>query len=175
MECIVFYTTGVYTHIWTNIMTKLNKKYDINHCDEIGKVCTVFNLRKASRAVTQLYEEIMRPSGVLPTQFTLLAATRAMGPVTISQMANKLVLDRTTLTRNLKPLEREGLVIIVSVKDDQRSREVSLTSKGIRKLEKSIPYWIDAQNKTRQALGSKRLDRMIADLKKTAGEASDLL
>jgi len=156
-------------------MTKLNARFDLNHCDEIGKVCTVFNLRKASRAVTQLYEEIMRPSGTLPTQFTLLATTRAMGPVTISRMAKELVLDRTTLTRNLKPLEREGLLIVVCVKDDQRSREVSLTSKGIRKLEESIPYWIDAQNKTRQALGSERLDRMIADLKRTAGATSDLV
>ncbi len=156
-------------------MTKLNARFDLNHCDEIGKVCTVFNLRKASRAVTQLYEEIMRPSGTLPTQFTLLAATRAMGPVTISRMAKELVLDRTTLTRNLKPLERKGLLVVVCVKDDQRSREVSLTSKGIRKLEESIPYWIDAQNKTRQALGSERLDRMIADLKRTAGATSDLV
>ena len=156
-------------------MTKLGKRFDINHCDEIGKVCTVFNLRKAARAVTQLYDEIMKPSGILPTQFTLLAATRAIGPVTISRMANELVMDRTTLTRNLKPLEREGLVASVSVKDDQRSREVSLTSKGIRKLERSIPYWIDAQNKTRQVLGSERLDRMIGDLKKTADETSDLL
>ena len=80
-------------------MTKLNARFDLNHCDEIGKVCTVFNLRKASRAVTQLYEEIMRPSGTLPTQFTLLAATRAMGPVTISRMAKELVLDRTVNTQ----------------------------------------------------------------------------
>ena len=54
------------------MMTKLNARFDLNHCDEIGKVCTVFNLRTSSRAVTQLYEEIMRPSGTLPTKFTNL-------------------------------------------------------------------------------------------------------
>lgn len=155
-------------------MTKRKMQFDLNHCQEIGQACAVFNLRKASRTVTQLYEDIMKPSSILPTQFTLLAATRAMGPVTISRMAKELVLDRTTLTRNLKPLEREGLLHVLSVKDDQRSREVSLTSKGLKKLEEALPYWQDAQNRTRQALGSNRLDRMLADLKTTVSTASEL-
>ena len=174
MRYILFQTTGAYAPKGNNIMTNEITKFDLNHCQEIGKACAVFNLRKASRAVTQLYEEIMKPSGVLPTQFTLLAATRSMGPVTISRMAKELVLDRTTLTRNLKPLEREGLLFVLSVKDDQRSREVSLTSKGLKKLEQAIPYWQEAQNKTRQALGSNRLDRMLVDLKATASATSEL-
>jgi len=156
------------------MIAKKKMKIDLNHCQEIGQTCTVFNLRKASRAVTQLYEEIMRPSGILPTQFTLLAATRAMGPITISRMAKELVLDRTTLTRNLKPLEREGFLCVLSVKDDQRTREVSLTGKGLIKLEEVLPYWRDAQKKTRQALGSDRLDRLLVDLKITAGITSEL-
>ena len=155
-------------------MTKKSYQYDINHCQEIGQACAVFNLRKASRAVTQLYEEIMRPCGILPTQFTLLAATRAMGPVTISRMAEELVLDRTTLTRNLKPLEREGLLNVLSVKEDHRSREVSLTSKGLKKLEAALPYWQDAQNRSRKALGPNRMDRMLADLKTAVSTTSVL-
>ena len=147
------------------IMTKQNTKFDINNCQSIGKVCAVFNLRKASRAVTQLYEEIMKPSGILPTQFALMATTRSMGPVSISRMAKELVMDRTTLTRNLKPLEREGLLIVVSVKDDQRSREVSITSKGLKQLEQTIPFWQEAQNLTEKALSTSRLDRMLGDLK----------
>ena len=156
-------------------MTNLNARFDLNYCDEIGKVCTVFNLRKASRAVTQLYEEIMRPSDTLPTQFTLLAATRALGPVTISRMAKELVLDRTTLTRNLKPLEREGLLIVVCVKDDQRSREVSLTSKGLKKLEQALPYWKEAQSRAVKMLGANRHGRMLSDLKATVATTSEIL
>ncbi len=146
-------------------MTKKNTNFNLDRCQEIGRVCAVFNLRKASRAVTQLYEDIMKPSGVLPTQFTLLATTRAMGPVSISRMAKALVMDRTTLTRNLKPLEREGLLIVVPVKDDQRSREVSITSKGMKQLEQAIPFWQEAQNITKKALSTSRLDRMLGDLK----------
>ncbi len=86
----------------------------------------------------------MKPSGVLPTQFTLLVATRALGPVAISKMAEVLVIDRTTLTRNLKPLEREGLLSVVPGKEDQRSREVSLTSKGLKRLEQTLPLWQEA-------------------------------
>jgi DNA-binding MarR family transcriptional regulator len=156
-------------------MTKHKTKFDLNHCDEIGKVCTVFNLRKASRAVTQLYDEIMRPSGTLPTQFTLLVATRAMGPVTISRMAKELALDRTTLTRNLKPLEREGLIIVVCVKDDQRSREISLTSKGLKKLEQALPYWKEAQSKAVKVLGANRHSRMLNDLKAAVASTSEIL
>jgi DNA-binding MarR family transcriptional regulator len=145
-------------------MAKQNASCDLKQCQEIGQTCAVFNLRKASRAVTQLYEEIMKTSGILPTQFTLLVVTRAHGPITISNMAEVLVMDRTTLTRNLKPLEREGLVSVAPGKDDQRSREVSLTSKGLQRLEQALPLWREAQRRIKHALGANRLDRMLDDL-----------
>lgn len=145
-------------------MAKQNISCDLKQCREIEQTCAVFNLRKASRVVTQLYEEIMKPSGILPTQFTLLVATRALGPIAISKMAEVLVMDRTTLTRNLKPLEREGLLSVAPGKDDQRSREVSLTSKGLKKLELALPLWKEAQHRIKQALGVSRLDRMLGDL-----------
>ncbi len=145
-------------------MAKQNTSCDLKQCREIEQTCAVFNLRTASRVVTQLYEEIMKPSGVLPTQFTLLVATRALGPVAISKMAEVLVIDRTTPTRNLKPLEREGLLSVVPGKEDQRSREVSLTSKGLKRLEQALPLWQEAQRRVKRALGASRLDRMLDDL-----------
>jgi DNA-binding MarR family transcriptional regulator len=150
---------GVYTHT----VTKEKTTSDLKQCLEIGQICTVFNLRKASRVVTQLYEEMMKPSGILPTQFTLLVATRARGPITISSMAEVLVMDRTTLTRNLKPLIRDGLLKVVAGKD-QRSREVSLTPGGLKKLQQAIPLWEEAQRKIKQSLGSDRLARLLGDL-----------
>lgn len=106
----------------------------------------------------------MKPSGILPTQFTLLVATRALGPVTITKMAEALVMDRTTLTRNLKPMEREGLLSVAPGMDDHRSREVCLTRKGQKKLEQALPLWKEAQRQMQQALGVSRLDRMLGDL-----------
>ena len=145
-------------------MDKQNTKLDLEQCMDIGQTCAVFNLRKASRVVTQLYEEIMKPSGILPTQFTLLVASRAWGPITISSMAEALVMDRTTLTRNLKPLEREGLLSVSPGKDDQRAREVSLTSKGLKQLKQALPLWNEAQRKIKQSLGTSRLDQLLRDL-----------
>ncbi len=145
-------------------MAKQNTSCNLQQCREIEQTCAVFNLRKASRVVTQLYEEMMKPAGILPTQFTLLVVTRALGPVSISRMAEVLVMDRTTLTRNLKPLEREGLLSVRPGKDDKRSREVSLTSQGLKKLEQTLPLWKEAQRRIKKAVGVSRLDRMLDDL-----------
>ncbi|MCM8919110.1 MAG: MarR family winged helix-turn-helix transcriptional regulator [Candidatus Thiodiazotropha sp.] len=152
-----------------------NKKSicDLEQCQEIGQTCAVFNLRKASRAITQLYEEMLRPSGILPTQFTLLVAVRGMGPIAISKLADQLVMDRTTLTRNLKPLERDGLLRVIPGMQDQRSREVKVTQKGINQLGIALPLWRDAQRKIRKALGDSRLDRMLDDLSAVV-EAADI-
>ncbi|MCU7930275.1 MAG: MarR family winged helix-turn-helix transcriptional regulator [Candidatus Thiodiazotropha sp. (ex Codakia rugifera)] len=136
----------------------------LKQCQEIGQTCAVFNLRKASRAITQLYEEMLRPSGLLPTQFTLLVAVRSMGPVVISKLADQLVMDRTTLTRNLKPLERDGLLRVIPGRHDLRSREIKVTQKGISQLEIALPLWRDAQRKIRKALGDSRLDSLLDDL-----------
>lgn len=114
----------------------------------------------------------MKPSGILPTQFTLLVVTRALGPVAISRMAVVLAMDRTTLTRNLRPLEREGLVTVKPSRHDKRTREVNLTKKGMKRLELALPLWQEAQQKIRSALGGSRLDRMIEDLTAVVNSAA---
>jgi DNA-binding MarR family transcriptional regulator len=138
---------------------------DLKRCRQIGETCVLFNLRKASRAITQLYEEIMKPSGLLPTQFTVLVAIRYRGPIVISGLAEVLAMDRTTLTRNLKPLEREGLVAVVSGRHDRRSREVSLSDKGLKQLEQALPLWQEAQNRIEQALGPPLFDQILDDMR----------
>ncbi len=162
---IVAYTSVVYTTINTKIMIKQKSKINTSRRKEFGQSCVVYNLRRTSRAVTQLYEEHLKPSGLLPTQFTLLAAVRVMGPVQMSIIAEELVLDRTTLTRNIRALDREGLVSIISAKGDQRMREVSITSKGLKKLEQAIPCWQEAQDLTIKMLSASRVDRMLSDLR----------
>ena len=131
-----------------------------------GHVCACFNLRKATRVVTQLYDEALKPAGLRPTQFTVLAATRALGPVSVNQLADWIVTDRTTLTRNLKPLERDGL-IAVRPGDDLRVRQVSLTAKGRKALERAYPMWESVQARLREQLGDARVDQMLVDLKAT--------
>ena len=133
--------------------------------------CACFNLRKAARAVTQLYDDALRPTGLRSTQFSMLVLLRLTGAVSITKLAEEAVTDRTTLTRNLDLLQRDGLVRI-RPGEDARVREVELTRAGVAKLEEAFPRWQEAQRLVARELGADRLDRMLADLS-TAVEAAD--
>jgi len=119
---------------------------------EIASQCACFSLRKAARAVTQLYDKTLEPSGLRVTQFTLVVALSLSEQLTLSQVAERLVMDRTTLTRNLAPLERDGLVTSERG-SDQRERYVHLTPVGRRALEQALPLWRQAQAQVVTTIG----------------------
>lgn len=125
--------------------------------------CTCFNLRKAARAVTQMYDEFLRPSGLRATQFSLLMLIRGMGPIRITDLADQAVMDRTTLKRNVELLQRQGLVRI-RPGSDARVREVSLTPAAEERLNDALPLWQRAQAHVGRELGQGRTDRLLADL-----------
>jgi DNA-binding MarR family transcriptional regulator len=131
----------------------------------IGQVrhCACFNLRKATRAVTQYYDDVLGPSGLRITQFSLLGVIRLLGTASISQLADAAVMDRTTLARNLDLLAREKLVRIRPGADG-RVREVSLTRTARVKLEAALPLWERAQGQLVERLGAERMERMLGDL-----------
>ncbi len=107
---------------------------------EIVQNCTCFNLRKASRAVTQLFDEALKPAGLYATQFTLLAAISFRKDATITELSKALIMDRTTLTRNLNPLQKNGWVE-VTPGADKRTRTLSLTRSGKKLLKDAMTYW----------------------------------
>jgi DNA-binding MarR family transcriptional regulator len=125
--------------------------------------CTCFNLRKAARAVTHLYDEVLRPSGLRATQFSLLMLIRGLGPVRITELAEKAVMDRTTLKRNVELLEREGLVRI-EAGEDARVRQIRVTPAAEARLKEAQPLWQRAQAHVTRELGQGRADRLLADL-----------
>ena len=132
--------------------------------------CACFNLRKAARAVTHLYDEILRPTGIRATQFSLLVAAKALGPVIVTRLAELGVMDRTTLTRNLKPLEKQGLIKVVSG-EDQRTRLITLTDSGQEALAIALPLWKKAQAHVAKGLGQGRWNHLLADLGKVVSVA----
>ena len=140
-------------------------------CKEIGRTCACFKVRKAARAITKLYEEMLRPSGLRATQFSLLMATRVMGPVTVVKLAEIMVMDRTTLTRNLQILEKRRLITIKRG-EDRREREVTLTAAGMEVLTKAVPLWEEAQNRVEEGLGEERLQNLLGDLSEMTSLAS---
>jgi DNA-binding MarR family transcriptional regulator len=118
--------------------------------------CTCLAVRQAARHVTQYYDQFLAPSGLRTTQFSILAKLRRLGPITINALAADLVMDRTTLGRNILPLEREGLIAIVPSSSDRRSKELHLTDKGAARLRTAMKGWARAQMGFEAAFGAKR-------------------
>lgn len=133
-------------------------------------LCACFNIRKAARAISQLYDDVLRPSGLRVTQFSILAVTRKLGPVTVTRLAEETVTDRTTLTRNLKLLAQQKLLRITPGKD-RREREVALTDRGRLALAQAFPLWKDVQSRVANRLGHERFERLLSDLRATVGMA----
>ncbi len=131
---------------------------------ENTSLCTAFNLRKAARAVSQYYESVMQESGIKGTQFSLLASIAGQGPVPMGRLAAHMVMDRTTLTRNLKPMIGQGLVAVAPGEEDRRARVVSLTDDGIRTLREAYPYWREAHAGMTRKLGRAGRDRLLRSL-----------
>ena len=125
--------------------------------------CTCGRLRRASRALTQLYDAAMGPAGLRVTQFSLLRTLARDGPLRISDLAGRQLLDRTALSRNLDPLVDAGFVDIVRGRD-ARTREVAITREGAAALDLAQPHWLAAQRAVAKRLGAKKLDALIAVL-----------
>jgi len=116
--------------------------------------CVCNTLRMVTRAVTQLYDDVLRPSGLRVTQFSILATIARLGEANLKQLADTLAIDQTTLTRSLTLLERDGLIERAS-HPDGRIKAMRLTSKGRRALEVARPLWAQAQDKVVRELGAK--------------------
>ena len=136
---------------------------DMKKLGRIGETCTCFGLRKAARAVTQVFDDALKPCGLRATQFTLLAAITRLGSATVSNLAKRLVMDRTTLTRNLKPLESAGW-LSVRPGQDRRTRTLTVTAKGRQKLAKAIPLWEETQKRVVGQLGKKNWNQLMGSL-----------
>ena len=106
--------------------------------------CACFAVRRAARAITQHYDRLLKPAGLRATQFTLLTMLRLGGPLPLSQVADRLGMERTTLTRNLRPLIAKGLVAVESG-GDRRVRTISITAQGERAAVAAVPQWRVAQ------------------------------
>jgi len=146
---------------------------DPSVCAEAAAICACLNLRKASRAVTQHFDSTLAPSGLRSTQFVILAAIRAeTEPVLLPDLASGLNVERSTLTRNLQPLERTGLLTVRRAKDSRASC-VRLTPKGTRLLGRTIPLWEEAQARFVGRLGARRWRSMLENLIEAVDAAHD--
>ena len=124
--------------------------------------CVCLAVRQAARHVTQFYDQFLAPSGLRTTQFSVLAKLKRLGPMTINALASDLVMDRTTLGRNILPLEREGLIAVQTGRSDRRSKELHLTEAGAARLRTAVKGWVEAQRHFEAAFGRKRTPELRA-------------
>ena len=120
------------------------------------ELCNCLALRQAARHVTQFYDQYLVPTGVRTTQFSILAKLRHLGPMTINALAEQMVMDRTTLGRNIQPLEREGLISIRQGRADRRSKELHLTDAGEVTYRAAAKAWAEAQARFEGVFGGER-------------------
>lgn len=135
--------------------------------------CACSNLRRAARAVTQLFDAGLKSVGIRSTQFVLLVTVAKLEPVSIGCLARGLVIDRTTLTRSLRLMERQDFVGITP-RSTMRRRLVRLLPKGRELLERSLPFWREAQGRFVQKVGEQYWQAMQQELEKLSGVALDL-
>jgi len=125
--------------------------------------CACGRLRRAARALTQLYDDAMAPAGLRVTQFSLLRTLARDGALRISELAARQLLDRTALSRNLDPLLEMGHVEVVRGRD-ARTREVAISRKGTAALRAAEPYWMRAQKEVARRVGADKLEALITTL-----------
>jgi DNA-binding MarR family transcriptional regulator len=130
-------------------------------------LCICTTARMASRVLTRLYDDALRPFGLRTTQLSILSRLEDEGPLGLTQLAALLALERSTLTRDLAPLERRGLVR-VATGEDRRQRVAELTADGRSTLEAAWPAWRAVQDDVRVRAGAERVERALADLRALA-------
>jgi DNA-binding MarR family transcriptional regulator len=133
------------------------------------------SVRQASRRVSRLYDEALRPLGLQVSQLTVLVATAMAGEAgaKIGVMADVVGLERSTLTRNLRPLEKDGLLRVARDPADARARVVLLTRAGERMIEKALPLWEQSQKQLRGLLGKGQADELRKSLMNVSSKCAE--
>jgi len=125
-------------------------------------------VRSAARHVSQFYDQFLAPIGLRTTQFSILAKLKRLGPLTINSLAKDMVMDRTTLGRNILPLERDGLISVEPTPSDRRTKELRLTKEGEKRLKAALKAWSRAQAQFEDSFGTKRAAELRALLRAVA-------
>lgn len=136
------------------------------------QLCNCLALRQAARQATQLYDRHLVAAGLRTTQFSILVNLRRLGPMTINRLALEMAIDRTTLGRNILPLERDGLIAIKQGAADRRRKELELTKQGTERLRRAVKLWANAQAQFEAQFGAERAAALRAELREVTAMRS---
>lgn len=130
----------------------------------IGRACNCFALRQAARFVTQIYERHLGPLGVTAAQYSIMVVLSRRRDLLMSELADALVMDRTTLLRALKPLQRDGIVSVARAQHDARAYSLNLTRDGLRLFKQAMKAWQAAQAEFEDKFGQSRAQALRQEL-----------
>lgn len=128
--------------------------------------CVCAAIRRAGRIATRQYDAILKPSGLKITQFSMLANIGRNPEITVTRLAELLLMDQTTVTRNLGVLEKSGWVGLEPGESDRRLKRVTITAAGQAKLDRARPYWLEAQAAMEASLGRAGIAELLATFQK---------
>ena len=137
---------------------------------EVRDTCLCLHTQRAARALARHFDDAFTATNLSSGQFSLLISLNRPAPPSLGAVARLLAMDRTTLTANLKPLQRRGLVKVSVDKNDRRSRLLALTARGRNLLARAVPIWRRAHRELDQALSRSRRDRLRAGLAALAAD-----
>lgn len=137
---------------------------DRDACVGMTMQCADFNLRRATRRVSQAFDQALKPTGLKITQFSLLVACYLNENLVLNKLARYMGMDRTTLSRNLALLEKRGLVNLERG-DDRREVRVQMTPAGLAALEQAAPLWHQAQQRVVSGLGDANWEALLGGLR----------
>ncbi|MFC4352917.1 MarR family winged helix-turn-helix transcriptional regulator [Fodinicurvata halophila] len=132
---------------------------------EVRDSCLCLHVQRAARAVARRYDEALRPLGITNGQFSLMMSLNRPQPPAMKDVASLLAMDRTTLTANLKPLEKRGLIQVKVDPHDRRGRRLLLTDQGRELLAEAVPLWRATQEENRKLVNELGLDSLLEDLR----------
>lgn len=142
-----------------------HRRLSLDDTRRVRDECFCLHAQRAARALARRYDEALRPVGLTSGQFSLMTALSRPEPLSIGELSSLLAMDRTTITANLKPLRRRGLVAVTVDPEDRRSRRLTLTSAGRSRLADALPIWERVQKEVERALADAGPDRVRADLR----------
>jgi DNA-binding MarR family transcriptional regulator len=132
--------------------------------EPLETTCVCTTLRMTTRSIARLYDEALAPAGLRTTEYSILARLRIDGPAPVGRLAHRLLMDRTTLAREVRPLIDAGLVE-AAAGSDRRQRVLSITSAGASRLRRARPLWEAAQEQIHERFGSGRTEGLLAELR----------
>jgi DNA-binding MarR family transcriptional regulator len=132
---------------------------------QVRDTCLCLHVQRAARALARAFDEALRPCSLTHGQFSLLMSLNRPAPPSIGSVAELLAMDRTTLTANLKPLERRGLIKVTVDREDKRSRRLVLTASGRSLLVAALPVWKRTHTATERLLARSTPDQLRSDLR----------